>query len=258
MRKLLKKLAYCLGYDISIRACPRLAPQAVFDRAKEIVAGSTMLSEARQSSLFDQVLHCEQMRIEGAIVECGVWKGGAIGLTALALLHSSVTPNRELHLFDAFSDICPPDPAIDGSRAMDEFKKFPLTGSTKLQPVEGAYDSVGGHGTVLACRELIEERIGYPSSLVQYHVGWFQDVLPTDAPKIGPIAILRLDGDWYASTKVCLDYLYDRVVSGGFVIIDDYGAYEGCKRAVDEFMRERVINAFLHRVDQVCYYFVKP
>jgi len=256
MRKFIKKLAQRFGYDISIRARPRLAPPSVFDRANEIVSGSTMLSETRQSSLFDQVLYCEKMGVEGAIVECGVWKGGAIGLAALALLHASDTPNRKLHLFDAFTDICAPDPAVDGSRAMREFVS--TTSSDKLQPVEGAYDSIGGHGTVAACRELIETRIGYPASLVEYHVGWFQEVLPMDAPKLEPIAILRLDGDWYASTKVCLDYLYDRVVPGGFVIIDDYGAYEGCKRAMDEFMRGRRINAFLHRVDQVCYYLVKP
>ena len=200
MRKFIKKLAQRFGYDISIRARPRLAPPSVFDRANEIVSGSTMLSETRQSSLFDQVLYCEQMGIEGAIVECGVWKGGAMGLAALALLHASVTPNRKLHLFDAFTDICAPDPAVDGSRAMREFG--PTTSSANLQPVEGAYDSIGGHGTVAACRELIETRIGYPASLVEYHVGWFQDVLPMDAPKLEPIAILRLDGDWYASTKV--------------------------------------------------------
>ncbi len=258
MRKFIKQLAHNFGYDISSQAYPRLAPKSIFIEANKIVSGATMLSETRQSSLFDQVLYCERMGIEGAIVECGVWKGGAMGLAALALLHSSPTPYRKLHLFDSFTDICAPDPQVDGIRAIQEFGQVYITDSSKLQPVEGAYDSIGGHGTVLACRELIETRIGYPASLIEYHVGWFQDVLPRDAPKLESIAILRLDGDWYASTKICLDYLYDRVVPGGFVIIDDYGAYDGCKKATDEFMQVRRINAFLHRVDQVCYYLVKP
>ena len=82
--------------------------------------------------------------------------------------------------------------------------------------------------------------------------------MPKDAPGIPQIAILRLDGDWYASTMICLEYLYDRVVSGGFVIIDDYGCYDGCRKAVDEFRKARGIVAFLHHVDSDCRYWVKP
>ena len=63
--------------------------------------------------------------------------------------------------------------------------------------------------------------------------GWFQDTVPKN--NHGPIAILRLDGDLYASTKICLEHLYKKVVPGGFIIIDDYGL-AGCKKAVDEFM----------------------
>lgn len=67
--------------------------------------------------------------------------------------------------------------------------------------------------------------------------------------KISPIAILRLDADWYASTKVCLDFLFDKVVKGGFVIIDDYLCYEGCRKAVNEFLRARGMAPYLHYVD---------
>jgi hypothetical protein len=75
---------------------------------------------------------------------------------------------------------------------------------------------------------------------------------------VGPVAILRLDGDWYASIKVCLESLYGNVVSGGFVVVDDYGVYEGCTRAVDEFLDRNGINVFLHQVDEGCAYFIKP
>jgi O-methyltransferase len=218
-----------------------------------------MLPNVRLVSLYDQVRHCEQMCMEGSIVECGVWKGGAIGLIALALKQSAEQKIRHLHLFDSFTDICAPDPLVDGQLAIDELgqdsKSRP---NPPLQPVIGAYDSVGGHGTMIECKDLIETRIGYPSSHVHFHVGWFQDTVPAASCEIGPIALLRLDGDWYASTKVCLDHLYEHVVAGGFVIIDDYGTYEGCRKAVDEFIAQQSISAFMHRVDASCYYFQKP
>ena len=191
------------------------------------------------------------------MVVCGVWKGGAIGMVALALQHSAGKKMRHLHLFDSFTDICAPDPLVDGQLAIDELGQ----NSESLdapKPVIGAYDSVGGHGTMIECSDLIETRIGYPASHVHFHVGWFQDTVPAASSDIGPIALLRLDGDWYASTKVCLDHPYDHVVEGGFVIIDDYGTYEGCQKAVDEFIAQRNIGVFIHRVDASCKYFQKP
>ena len=121
----------------------------------------------------------------------------------------------------------------------------------------GFYDDVGGHGTLQACQELLEQKIGYAPSLIEFHTGWFQDTVPTQAAKIGPIAVLRLDGDWYASTKVCLDHMYDQVSDGGFIIIDDYGTYDGCRLAVDEFFSSRQSHPFLNRVDASCYYLIK-
>ena len=258
MKNTIRRLAARLGYEISTRPYPRLASHAEFDRARSIVEASTMLPNARLASLYDQVSHCERMSLEGSMVECGVWKGGAIGLVALALQHSANQTRRHLHLFDSFTDICAPDPLVDGQRAIDELGQNSEPRSDVPKPVIGAYDSVGGHGTLIECRNLIETRIGYPASHVHFHVGWFQDTVPAASPAIGPIALLRLDGDWYASTKVCLDHLYDHVVEGGFVIIDDYGTYEGCQKAVDEFIAQRGIRAFIHRVDTSCHYFQKP
>jgi hypothetical protein len=217
-----------------------------------------MLPNARLASLYDQICHCERMSIEGSMVECGVWKGGAIGVVALALLQSAKQKRRHLHLFDSFTNICAPDPLVDGQRAIHELGQNSESRPDAPKPVIGAYESVGGHGTMIECLDLIVTRIGYPASHVHFHVGWFQDTVPAACSDIGPIALLRLDGDWYASTKVCLDHLYDRVVEGGFVIIDDYGTYEGCQKAVDEFIAQRSMGVFIHRVDASCYYFQKP
>ena len=88
--------------------------------------------------------------------------------------------------------------------------------------------------------------------------GWFQDTLPIYKKKIGKISILRLDGDWYESTKVALDNLYDCVVSGGYVVIDDYYFWDGCKKAVDDFILERKLQVTIRRQDASGAYFIKP
>ena len=87
--------------------------------------------------------------------------------------------------------------------------------------------------------------------------GWFQNTLPEIKDKIGPIAILRLDSDWYESTKCCLDNLYDNVIQGGYIVIDDYGCWEGCKRAVDEFLEKRNMKINLIKIDNSGVYFKK-
>jgi len=210
--------------------------------------------------LYQQVRYCEKNNIGGSFVECGVWKGGAVGLMALANLREGKT-RRDLHLFDAFQDICEPDAKIDGVKASNEVKEY--TGKSGhdtglLKPVTGFYDFLGGAGSIEENKTLLEHTIGYPSEHTHYHKGWFQETLPSKHEEVGSIAILRLDGDWYASTKVCLEYLYDKVVPGGFIIIDDYGAYEGCRKAVDEFMELNKITTFLSTVDNNVRYFIKP
>ncbi len=88
--------------------------------------------------------------------------------------------------------------------------------------------------------------------------GWFQDTLSKSKRDIGPIAILRVDGDFYESTKVVFEELYDQVVSGGFIIVDDYGAFQGCRKATDEFLENRRANVHIVYVENSIRYFVKP
>ena len=76
--------------------------------------------------------------------------------------------------------------------------------------------------------------------------------------RIGPIAVLRLDGDFYESTRFCLETLYDRVVPGGYVIIDDYGTFEGCRAAVHEFLDSRGLALHLHYGNPDIRYLIKP
>lgn len=98
---------------------------------------------------------------------------------------------------------------------------------------------------------------GYPENQIHLVKGWFQKTLPAMRDNIGPIAILRIDGDLYESTRVVLDHLFDSVVERGVVIIDDYGAFAGCREAVDEFLVVRKINPFLHYVENSIRFFIK-
>lgn len=235
------------------------------DNAKlELIRSKTMLSDLEIGTLYNQAIYCDQKGINGAFVECGVWKGGAVGVMVLANLNYG-TQRRRIHLFDAFDDICEPDPEIDGEQAVDDVAKLagkPVANLTgKISPIKGVYDSRGGHGTVEECRELLVDKLRYSPEFLSFHKGWFQETLPLSSHEINQIAILRLDADWHASTSVCLNHLYDKVVEGGVIIIDDYGRYDGCKKAVDEFLDQRGIKVFLHYADYKegeCRYFIKP
>jgi hypothetical protein len=269
LKRLASNVLSQLGLERTRRRSPRDANLNIEERlgfeledeataAIELIRNHTMLSKRRLVTLFQQVAYCERNGIRGAFVECGVWKGGAMGLMALGNMTTG-KERRHLHLFDAFQEICEPDPAVDGEQALAEARPFTAEGRNgqgALRPLVGIYDALGGPGTLEENRNLLETTIGYPAAMIHYHVGWFQETLPAAHETIGPIAILRLDGDWYASTKVCLDYLFDKVVPGGIVIIDDYGTYEGCRRAVDEFLGLHSIKTFLHTIDYSARYLV--
>ncbi len=263
--KLARKVLRSFGYDIGKVGAVRAAYDFE-DEAREkisLVLDHTMLSYECLVTLYQQARHCETTGLPGSYVECGVWKGGAVALMALAnLAHGA--GRRHLHLFDAFDDICEPDPAIDGERAISEAEQWAdvrreeLSG--KLAPLSGIYAHRGGPGSIGEVHALLCGTVGYDDEFVHYHKGWFQETLPAldKVPDISEIAILRLDADWYASTKICLERLYERVVPGGIVIIDDYGAYDGCRKAVDEFREARAIKALLNHVNADCRYWIKP
>jgi hypothetical protein len=232
---------YSLGYDLEQEAYESMIK----------VHTHTMLSYQRLVTLYQQVIFCEEHDIRGSFVECGTWKGGAVGLMALGNLSHSST-RRHIHLFDSFEGLPEPDRSIDGAKAVAEALK--AGGGTSGQLIALPWLV----GPLETNKELLEQTIGYDPGHLHYHKGWFQETVPKDAAEVGPIAILRLDGDWYASTKVCLEHLYDLVVSGGFVIIDDYGCFEGCQKATDEFLNKRGIRAYLNHIDSTGRYLIKP
>lgn len=229
--------------------------------AMNLIRKHTMSTPIDLATLYEIVIHLDGHGIEGDFVECGVWKGGCAGMMAIANLNHS-SARRTIHLFDLFDDIVAPNPDVDGKQAMSEFRAY--LRSTKqgqseylhtLKPVKGIYDSHGGAGSVDVVNRLLIDRIQYPADRIRYHVGLFQETVP--ASTIDTISLLRLDGDWYDSIKVCLEGLYGKVVPGGAVIIDDYSTYDGCRKAVDEFFASKGLKYFKHYSRPQTRYFFK-
>jgi hypothetical protein len=160
--------------------------------------------------------------IPGALVECGVAQGGSALL--IALVNSKFGDvSRRLWLFDSYEGL--PEPtAADFQNGKTGEHVRPLPKGSCL-------------GTIEEVRHLLFELHGL--SNIEMVKGWFQDTLPVARESVGPIALLRLDGDWYESTKVCLEAMFDQVSEGGYVILDDYFTCYGCKRATDEFLVAR-------------------
>ncbi len=171
--------------------------------------------------------------VPGDCMETGVWRGGCTILMRGVLKAFDCT-DRTVWVADSFQGVpAPSHPADEGTN---------LHLDTKL-----AVD-----------QETVAEgfrRLGLLDEQVRFLPGWFEETMP-EAP-VDNLALLRLDGDLYSSTKVVLAHMYDKVSPGGFVIIDDYGALEPCRRAVDEFRNERNITDDVHTVDWTCVYWRK-
>jgi hypothetical protein len=162
--------------------------------------------------------------IPGDIVECGSYAGGAAFLMAHLLREAGVR-DRKVWLFDSFEGLPPPQ-EIDGAAAR-EYAEHPDAPEN--------YDN---------CRASFADvrRTAKKLGLAPYTVcvkGWFEKTLPAHREHIGPISILRVDGNWYASVRCCLDQLYDQVADGGFVICHTYYTYDGCAAAVHELLGQR-------------------
>jgi hypothetical protein len=183
----------------------------------------TMTSREKLFALIVATRYVVDHGIAGAVVECGVWRGGSMQAIARVLAARGDT-SRELHLFDTFEGMPPPteeDVKHGGPPAAELLRTRPRT----------------HHVWAIADLEDVKAGMahaGYPAERIHYHPGLVEETIPAAAP--ARIALLRLDTDWYASTKHELDHLYDRVQPGGVVIIDDYDYWDGSRKAVDEFI----------------------
>ncbi len=195
----------------------------------------TMTSSDKLFGLITAVRYVVEHDIPGDIVECGVWRGGSMQAAAMALLQTGST-SRNLYLFDTFEGMPPPsevDRRRDGRSAAEL-----LASADKDAPVWAVADLDDVRQGM--------EAVGYPADNVHYVKGVVEDTIPDQAPDV--ISILRLDTDWYASTRHELTHLYPRLSSGGVLIIDDYGYWQGSRKAVEEFLAETGARLLLTRI----------
>jgi O-methyltransferase len=230
-----KALTRTVGYKIvragAVPASRATAPTYPVDWdevAKPILRAAnpyTMTRAEKRYALYLATRYITRYAIPGAVVECGVWRGGSMHVVARTLL-SIGDPNRELYLFDTFEGMTPPtdkDVTYDGRAVADLLAQRPKT--SKIWAIASLEDVQEGMATV-----------GYPAERIHYVKGPVEQTLPDAAPE--QTALLRLDTDWYESTRHELHTLYDRLAPGGVLIVDDYGSYQGSRQAVDEFIEE--------------------
>ncbi|MEU0101186.1 TylF/MycF/NovP-related O-methyltransferase [Streptomyces sp. NPDC006267] len=215
-------------------------PEDYDDEAKDIIRAVkpyTMTSPERLNAFILATRHIARHDIPGDIVECGVWRGGSMQACARTLLAAGES-ERDLYLFDTYEGMTPPtaeDLRRDGRPAQElldaQGKDRPIWAVASLEDVEAGFEDVP-----------------YPKERVHYVRGRVEDTVPAQAP--ARISILRLDTDWYASTKHELEHLYSRLVSGGVLLIDDYGYWQGSRQAVDEFLDKTGERLLLLRMDE--------
>ncbi len=198
----------------------------------------TVTSPEKLYSLIQAVRYIVQHEIPGDIVECGVWKGGSMMAAAYTLLQAGQT-NRQLYLYDTFDGMPRPsekDVRFDGAKADEEFEQRRITEVSSTwanASLEDVWEAMG--------------LTGYPVAYIHLIKGRVEDTLPKKAPE--RVALLRLDTDWYESTRHELIHLFPRLSSGGVVILDDYGHWLGARKAVDEYINDNQIRLLLNRVD---------
>jgi hypothetical protein len=207
----------------------------------ERVSPFSQTTPERLAALCAATEHVIRAGVEGAIVECGVWRGGSMMAVALTLARVGAS-DRELHLFDTFEGMTQPTDADrdhTGTPVMPTWLR-----ERAADPCEVPLDQV---------REALLGT-GYDPARLHFVKGPVEETLPGAAPE--RIALLRLDTDWYESTRHELVHLYPRLAPGGVLIIDDYGHFEGARRATDEYFADAPL--LLARIDYTGRLAVKP
>jgi hypothetical protein len=201
----------------------------------------TMTGAARLQALVDAVRYCARGNVPGAFVECGVWRGGSV-LAMLLTLQDEGAAERDVYLYDTFEGMTEPteeDVSLLEKPALETWRSAEEKGEQAWGWLLGDFDESAVRETVLSS--------GYPGSRVHFVRGPVEETIPATVPE--QIALLRLDTDWYESTRHELEHLYPRLVPGGVVIIDDYGHWEGARRATDEYLERVGERLFLSRID---------
>jgi O-methyltransferase len=204
----------------------------------------TLTSKERMYALYCSIKYVHDNEIPGDIVECGVWKGGSMMLAA-KLLKDAKSTDRRIYFYDTFKGMTEPtddDVDLDGVAAAPSMKK-----ALEKQ------DNWGG----IPIEEVQENlsKVGYPRDNLVFVKGDVCQTIPDIVPE--KISVLRLDTDWYESTRHELLHLYPLLSPSGVLLIDDYGHYQGARKATDEFL-DLNRPLLLSRIDYTCRLTLKP
>ena len=189
----------------------------------------TMVGMKRLENLQECCLSALREEVPGDFVETGIWRGGC-GILMRGALEACQDRERKVWQFDSFEGLPKPDADSFPVDQNDEHWTFGSYLGVSLDQVKANFSRY----------ELLDDRTIFVK-------GWFRDTVPK--AQLGPISVLRLDGDMYESTWLVLTHFYPRVSPGGFVIIDDYGAIPACKAAIDDYRRQEGITSPVNTVD---------
>jgi hypothetical protein len=209
----------------------------------ERVRPYTLTSHERIAALVEAVRYIIRANVPGAIIECGVWRGGSMMAVALTLNELGVN-DRDLYLFDTFTHTPPPgeNDFMNGRPARDTYAEEAKHGRYKYLPLDAVKAAL--------------RSTGYPVDRLYFIPGLIEDTIPSSAP--AQIALCRLDTDWYESTHHELVHLWPRIAQGGVLLIDDYAEFIGCKKAVDEYLADQRLPLLLQRIDSSGRLIIKP
>ena len=236
----LQGLASKLGYNFEVRAMadggfPGYVEPHFIELLKKY-RGKTMVPWGGLHMVYQAAQYVARNRIPGAIVECGVWRGGCSLIMAEAIAAAGTT-DYDFHLYDTFAGMSEPT-AADTSPAGDA-RTFWRKASKTKDAVDWCYAPVDEVRRNIAAA-------AYPEERFRFIVGKVEDTIPASMPE--QIALLRIDTDWYELTRHEMVHLFPRLTRGGVFVCDDYGFWAGARQAVDEYLRS-LPTPFLLTVD---------
>jgi len=238
MKKLIKKILARWDYkitDTSKKGYPDFDEQfwSIYSKAKEF----SLTTIERMYSLYQTTKYVVDNNVEGAIVECGVWKGGSVMISAATL--KMLNADKEVFLYDTFEGMSDPTEKDVSFNNESAYKNW---------------EQIKSSNSIILCYSTLDEvkknvfSTGYDQNKFHFIQGKVEDTIPSQMPD--KISILRLDTDWYESTYHELKHLYSKIVKGGILILDDYGYWKGAREAADQFFKENNINPLLQRIDR--------
>ena len=240
----MKNLIYRIGKKlVKISNKEQILPVEFDNRDKEIFdyvvnEKLTMTSPQDIVTTILSAKHVAANQMDGDFVECGVWRGGNI--IAAKLVFNEMNHQAKIYLYDTFTGMTEPtEKDIHIKTGTIPIKDFLL--AKKDNYVDWCYSSI----------EEVKDnvkRAGLSIENIEFIKGDVLETLKDEKNLPNTISVLRLDTDWYDSTKIELEVLYPRLINNGFLIVDDYGHWEGQKRAVDEYFRN-IKKPFMHIID---------